>query len=678
VLTSRLLRLAARHAAGAGPTSNGGRPGAGPAITDLVRAVPDGRLPRVAERAGLLEQLANLLVQPRTSVVLLGEPGTGRRSLVQALAQLLARAPLPGLLAALYAISPAALLDGPEMVIRQALDRASPTPPPPPSSPGLQTSDFRLQTSSLPGLLALPDLHQFFGAAPLTGFVEAGVALKQALLEDRVRLVGTSTPPLYTRYLEPDPVLRDHLRPLVVPPANDAETLAALEAMKPVLERDNGVTISETGLKAAQALSRQYLTQPQPAAAVGLLQRACALVRLSQTAVFAPTPSPAEPAAGAKPGLESAPPLPESPRSTPVERGPGGEVPSSLEPLASGAAPGGGASLAADTTVDEADVAQALHQQTGIPIGQIAGHEKDRLARMEEILHQRVVGQDAAISALARAVRRARAGLKDPKRPIGSFLFLGPSGVGKTESALALAEFLFGSEDAVVTLNMSEYMEKHNVARLIGAPPGYVGYEEGGQLTERVRQRPYAVVLLDEVEKAHPDVYDLFLQVLDQGQLQDSRGRVVSFRNTVIVMTSNLGTRALTYPEELPPGADPKQTVLDTVRAHFRPEFLNRLDGIIVFDPLDHPALAKILDLMLAKTARQLAAQGIALEVTEAAKAWLLDQHREPEHGARPLLRIVQTHVKDALAEHLISGALLPGQRVTVELKDGQLDLRQG
>ena len=321
-------------------------------------------------------------------------------------------------------------------------------------------------------------------------------------------------------------------------------------------------------------------------------------------------------------------------------------------------------------------MAQALHQQTGIPMGQIAGQEQDRLARMEEILHQRVIGQDAAISALARAVRRARAGLKDPKRPIGSFLFLGPSGVGKTESALALAEFLFGAEDAVVMLNMSEYMEKHNAARLIGAPPGYVGYEEGGQLTEKVRQRPYSVVVLDEVEKSHPDVYDLFLQVFDQGQLQDSRGRVVSFRNTVVVMTSNLGGRALAYPQELPPGVEPKAAVMQAVRDHFRPEFLNRLDGVIVFDPLDRESLGKILDLMLAKAGRQLAPQGISLEVTPAARNWLLEQHTEPEYGARPLNRIVQTFVKDEMAERLINGTLTPGKKVVLGIKEGRLEFR--
>jgi ATP-dependent Clp protease ATP-binding subunit ClpC len=544
-----------------------------------------------------LQQLANLLVQPQTSVVLLGETGVGRRSLVTALAQLMARAPLPGIAPVVLVVSPAALLDGPELVVRQALERCA------------------------GGVVALPDLHQFFGAAPLTGFVEAGVALKQAVLEGRARVVGTSTPPLATRYLESDPALRDHLRPLTVPPATDAETQEVLATLKPTLETQNSVTISDSALKVAAALSKQYVQSPQPGAAVGLLQRACALVRLSQTAAFGSAPN-------------------------------------------------------TDNTVDDSDVAQALSQQTGIPIGQIAGQEQDRLARMEEILHQRVVGQDAAISALARAVRRARAGLKEPKRPIGSFLFLGPSGVGKTESALALAEFLFGAEDAVVMLNMSEYMEKHNVARLIGAPPGYVGYEEGGQLTEKVRQKPYSVVVLDEVEKAHPDVYDLFLQVLDQGQLQDSRGRVVSFRNTVIVMTSNLGSRALAYPQELPAGLDPKEAVMQAVRDHFRPEFLNRLDGVIVFDPLDRGGLGKILDLMLAKTAKQLAAQGIALDVTPDAKGWLLEQHTEPEYGARPLTRIVQTHVKDAVAEKLIGGTLVPGKKVEIGLKDGALDFQ--
>jgi ATP-dependent Clp protease ATP-binding subunit ClpA len=332
----------------------------------------------------------------------------------------------------------------------------------------------------------------------------------------------------------------------------------------------------------------------------------------------------------------------------------------------------------ADTSVDVRDVALALHEQTGIPIGQIAGQEQDRLARMEEIMHQRVIGQDAAISALARAVRRARTGLKDPKRPIGSFLFLGPSGVGKTESGLALAEFLFGTEDAVITLNMSEYMEKHNVARLIGAPPGYIGYDEGGQLTERVLQRPYAVVLVDEVEKAHPDVYDLFLQVLDRGQLEDSRGRVVSFRNTVIVMTSNLGARALAFPEELAPGEDPKGAVMAAVRDHFRPEFLNRLDGIIIFDPLDRPALRRIIDLLLGKLVRQLSEQGITIDVTPAAREWIVDQHNEPAFGARPLIRLVQTHVKDEISERLINGSLVPGQRIVVAVDGDTLSYAAG
>ena len=597
-------------------SNDGARTGA---VTDLVEEIRAGRVPRVAERTALLQQLANLLVQPKTSVVLLGETGVGRRSLVTALAQLIARAPLPGLKGALYVVSPAALLDGPELVVRQALERAE------------------------GGIMALPDLHQFFGAAPLTGFVEAGVALKQAVLEGRVRVVGTSTPPLHVRYLESDPALRDHLRTLMVPPTNDAETLDILTTLKPTLESQNSVTISDAALKSTASLSRQYIQSPQPGAAVGLLQRACAVVRLSQTALF-----------GGSAGRASA--ASEAPENS--ARGSGG----AQRPPAT-----------ADSVVDDADVAHALSEQTGIPIGQIAGQEQDRLARMEEILHQRVVGQDAAISALARAVRRARAGLKDPKRPIGSFLFLGPSGVGKTESALALAEFLFGAEDAVVMLNMSEYMEKHTVARLIGAPPGYVGYEEGGQLTEKVRQRPYAVVVLDEVEKSHPDVYDIFLQVLDQGQLQDSRGRTVSFRNTVIVMTSNLGSRALAYPEDLPAGVEPKEAVMAAVKDHFRPEFLNRLDGIIVFDPLDQQALGKILDLMIGKTGRQLKAQGIELEVSPAAKEWLLGQHTEPEYGARPLNRIVQTWIKDAIAERLIGGELVPGRKIMVDVKDGQL-----
>jgi len=305
---------------------------------------------------------------------------------------------------------------------------------------------------------------------------------------------------------------------------------------------------------------------------------------------------------------------------------------------------------------------------SGVPVGQMVGPERERLARMEGELHERVIGQDEAIAAISRAYRRARAGFRDVKRPIGSFLFLGSSGVGKTETARALAEFLFGTEEAMVRIDMSEYMEKHTVARLVGAPPGYVGYEEGGQLTEAVRRKPSSVVLFDEVEKGHPDVYNLFLQMLDDGWLTDSRGRRVDFRNTIIIMTSNLGTEYILGEGTEHAGDDldaaTREQIEDVLRAHFRPEFLNRIDKVVIFTPLSREELGKVLDLQLTRVHGMAANAGFRLDITPGAREWLLDQNNQPEFGARPIRRIVQDFVQDALVDGLTENRFGAGDTV--------------
>jgi ATP-dependent Clp protease ATP-binding subunit ClpB len=324
--------------------------------------------------------------------------------------------------------------------------------------------------------------------------------------------------------------------------------------------------------------------------------------------------------------------------------------------------------------VDEEDVAEVVAKWTGVPVSKMLEGEMQKLVQMEENLRRRVIGQDEALEAVANAVRRARAGLQDPNRPVGSFIFLGPTGVGKTETARALAEFLFDDERAMVRLDMSEYMEKHAVARMIGAPPGYVGYEEGGQLTEAVRRRPYSVVLFDEIEKAHPDVFNLLLQILDDGRLTDSKGRVVDFKNTVLIMTSNLGSREIQAATENPlADRDIRQNVLQVLRDHFKPEFLNRIDDIVVFGQLSKEQIATIIDVQLEKLRRMLEDRGITIELDQSAKDLLVAEGYDPVYGARPLKRAIQTEVQNPLAVKLLKGEIAAGQTVRVSAENGEM-----
>jgi ATP-dependent Clp protease ATP-binding subunit ClpC len=326
------------------------------------------------------------------------------------------------------------------------------------------------------------------------------------------------------------------------------------------------------------------------------------------------------------------------------------------------------------------DIAMVVASWTGIPVSRLAQKETDKLLNMEQILHNRVIGQDEAVVAVAKAVRRARAGLKDPKRPIGSFVFLGPTGVGKTELARALAESIFGDEDAMIRIDMSEYMEKHSTSRLVGSPPGYVGYEEGGQLTEKVRRKPYSVVLLDEIEKAHPDVFNILLQVLEDGRLTDSKGRTVDFRNTILIMTSNVGASELkrnkyvgfNVQDEAQDYKDMKGKVMSELKKAFRPEFLNRIDEIIVFHSLEKKHIKEIVTLMADQLMKRLAEQDLVLELTDAAQDKIADEGFDPEYGARPLRRAIQKHVEDRLSEELLKGTIEKGQKVVLDVTDGE------
>jgi ATP-dependent Clp protease ATP-binding subunit ClpC len=460
------------------------------------------------------------------------------------------------------------------------------------------------------GALFIDNMHRFFGRPETNQMASAIKDLQKAIVENSCVVIGTMAEIDYNERVKPNAPVVQHSHTLTVPPATADECMKMLALMKPQFERDYGMTIADGAIKIATTLAARYIgTTPLPGSAVQVLHRACAIVK------------------GSGNGDQGSGLTPDTQHPTPV--------------------------------IDAEDVTYAISMMTGIPVTKLGENERAKYAQMMEALQQRVVGQDDAIMAISRAVRSARVGLKDPKRPIGSFLFLGPSGVGKTELAKALAEFLFGSEDNLVALDMSEYQKDDTINRLIGSPPGYVGYESGGQLTEKIIKSPYAVVLFDEVEKAHPRVLDILLQVMEEGRLTDGQGRLANFAETVIILTSNLGARYLNDPAL---GDQARELAMLDVRQFFRPEFLNRLDDIVMFRLLTPAVMAKILDLLIAKESKLTAAQGIAIEVTPAGKQWLLAQNNEPGMGARPLRRILQRNIREKLADYLLTLASPPAK----------------
>ncbi len=462
------------------------------------------------------------------------------------------------------------------------------------------------------GILFLPNVQRFFGGLLHAEFPKAQPDVQRAFLGDEAVVIATTTDGDYQAHLASNSAVSEHSHVLKVAEPSHGETLEILRVHKPHMEADYELTIADEALDAATTLSKRYLAEAVlPASAFQLLHRACALLRM-----------------GAQPHLAFRP------------------------------------TTASDTHLDADDVTLAASLMTGIPVAKLGADERGRYAHMVEHLHQRIIGQEEAVLAVSRAVKTARVGLKDPRRPIGSFLFLGPTGVGKTELAKALAEFLFGDEEATVALDMSEYQQEHTVNRLIGAPPGYVGYESGGQLTDAVRDKPYTVVLFDEVEKAHSRVLDILLQVMEEGRLTDGQGRTASFSETVIIMTSNLGSEYLTE-SVLTDVA--RELVMNKVKTTFRPEFLNRLDEIILFHPLSPEQLRKILGLMLQKEAQLLEGRGLSLEVSDAAYTWMLAQNEHPEWGARPLRRIIRRYLREPLADALLSADPEPGAVVHVD-----------
>jgi len=562
---------------------------------DLVTLAQQGQATPVYYREALLRDLISLLtLTTDRHVILVGPAGVGKRSLVHSLALLIAEGKGPAGLRSVVEIAEPALLDNATAAVRAGLRQAQ------------------------GGVLFIPNVHRFFGGPAYAEFPQATKALQKAFLDNRVAIVGTATETDYENRLRSDAAVAGHSQALRVPPASMDETVAILDTLKGQLEADYQLHIAAESLRAAATLAQRYLSPaPLPGAAVHLMHRTCALVRMAAQSQLAFRPN-----------------------------------------------------LAADANLDTDDVTLAVSLMTGVPVSKLGSDERTRYARMVEYLHQRIIGQEEAVLAVSRAVKTARVGLKDPKRPIGSFLFLGPTGVGKTELAKALADFLFGSEEALIALDMSEYQKDDSVNRLIGAPPGYVGYESGGQLTDRVRQTPYTVVLFDEAEKAHPRVLDILLQVMEEGRLTDGQGRTASFSETVIILTSNLGAE---YLADSSLGEAGHELAMAEVKAHFRPEFLNRLDEIVLFRPLSAEQLRAILELMIKKEAEVAAGRGLNLEVSEDAQTWLLAQNEHPEWGARPLRRILQRHVREPLADYILKTDPQPGTVVRVGVKGDSL-----
>ncbi|MEP7286114.1 MAG: ATP-dependent Clp protease ATP-binding subunit [Chloroflexota bacterium] len=466
------------------------------------------------------------------------------------------------------------------------------------------------------GILFIPHIERFFGGPLKAEFAKATANIQKALLDDSTVIIGTATQSDYDERVANASGVADHVQTLKVPEPDEAEATNIIKVMAPHIAADYKVTITDDAIKTAVQLAKRYMSPgtPLPRSAEHLLHRAAAMINVSQQ----------------------------------------GE--------------GGG-----DAVLDAEDVTLAAAQITGIPVAKLGQDERTRYASMVEHIHERIIGQDEAVLAVSRAVKTARVGFKDPKRPIGSFLFLGPTGVGKTELAKALAEFLFGSEEALLEIDMSEYMDEGSINKLIGAPPGYIGYEGGGQLTDRVRQQPYIVVLFDEVEKASQRIMDVLLQVLEAGRLTDGQGRVAQFSESLIILTSNLGSEHL---QETTITDQDRDGVMDDVRDFFRPEFLNRLDEIVIFHPLGEPELRAILEMLLKKEVKMAQDRGLNLVFTEAAKAWMMTQNDHPEWGARPLRRIIARSVREPLADYLLTANPAAGTTVSIDAEPGASSLK--
>ncbi|MBN8253750.1 ATP-dependent protease ATP-binding subunit ClpC [Priestia flexa] len=645
-----------------GGTSNANTPTLDSLARDLTVVAREGSLDPVIGRSKEIQRVIEVLSRrTKNNPVLIGEPGVGKTAIAEGLAQQIVNNEVPEILRDKRVMT----LDMGTVVAGTKYrgefeDRLK------------KVMDEIRQAGNI--ILFIDELHTLIGAGGAEGAIDASNILKPSLARGELQCIGATTLDEYRKYIEKDAALERRFQPIQVDEPTLDESIQILKGLRDRYEAHHRVSISDEAIEQAVKLSDRYISDRfLPDKAIDLIDEAGSKVRLRS---FTTPPNLKEleqklesirnekDASVQSQEFEKAASLRDTEQRLREE----------LEETKKAWKQEQGKENSAVTVED---IAMVVSSWTGVPVSKLAQEESERLLNMEEILHSRVIGQEEAVKAVAKAVRRARAGLKDPKRPIGSFIFLGPTGVGKTELARALAESMFGDEDAMIRIDMSEYMEKHSTSRLVGSPPGYVGYDEGGQLTEKVRRKPYSVVLLDEIEKAHPDVFNILLQVLEDGRLTDSKGRTVDFRNTILIMTSNVGADTLkrnkhlgfTVEAEGQDYKDMKGKVMSEMKRAFRPEFLNRIDEIIVFHSLEKPHLAEIVKLMADQLTRRLKEQEIELELTKAAIDKIAEEGFDPEYGARPLRRAIQKHVEDRLSEELLRGVIQKGQKVTLDVE---------
>ena len=640
--------------------------------TDLTAKAKAGKLDPVIGRAAEIERVMQVLSRrQKNNPLLIGEPGVGKTAVVEGLAQLIVADQVPDIISGkrVITLDVSALVAGSkyrgefEERLKKVIKEV--------------VKDGNI-------ILFIDEMHTIIGAGSAEGSIDAAAILKPPLSRGELQVIGATTTEEYRKHLEKDSALARRFQTVNVKEPSEEQALRILDGLRDRYEAHHHVRYSDEALQAAVSMSSRYIQDRfLPDKAIDVLDEAGARMRIRNRTLpdeirkfddeLRRVRLDKEEAASAQ-EFERAAQLRDEEKQLEGQRAEAEKRFSeeSDKELAN---------------ITEVEIADVVSMSTGVPVSNLTEAEADKLLRMESVLHERIIGQEEAVTALSKAIRRSRSGLKDPKRPSGSFIFLGPSGVGKTELSKALAEFLFGTEDALITYDMSEYMEKHSVSRLVGSPPGYVGFDEGGQLTKAVRQRPYSVVLFDEIEKAHPDVFNILLQILEEGRLTDSQGRSVDFRNTVIIMTSNVGARQIA--ETAPLGFTPdsqkglsdkeiKSRVMSEMKKLFRPEFLNRLDEIIVFKSLTEEQIAQIVDLMVADLRDRLIAMDMTINLTPEARALVAKEGTDTTMGARPLRRAIQRLLEDPISEQLLAGTWHAGSVIDVDVKDGELTFTPG
>lgn len=636
--------------------------------TDLTLAAQEQRLDPVVGREKEIERVIQILARrTKNNPVLLGEPGVGKTAVVEGLAARIVNSEVPDILEGKKVIQlDMGLLVAGTKYRGEFEERLK------------KIMDEIRQAGNI--ILIIDEMHTLIGAGAAEGAIDAANILKPALSRGEIQVIGATTLDEYRKYVEKDPALERRFQSIIIEEPSVDDTIEIIKGLKPKYEEHHKLRISDEAIVAATELSYKYITDRfLPDKAIDIIDEAASKLRIQTSAL---PPEGKELEKQLKAVIK---------QKEDAIRNQEFETASNLrddeadlkEKIREMSLKWKESNEENKPTVTAEQVAQVVSMMTGIPTTKITEGESERLLKLEETLHNRVIGQDQAVVALSKAIRRARVGLKSPNRPIGSFIFSGPTGVGKTELAKALAEAVFGSEDNMIRVDMSEFMEKHSTAKLIGSPPGYVGYDDGGHLTELIRKKPYSVILFDEIEKAHPDVFNIMLQILDDGRLTDSKGRHINFKNTIIIMTSNVGASMITTTSKLGFSVAEdeqkdkyeklKDTVMEEMKKSFRPEFLNRIDDIIVFAHLSKPEIRQIVDLMLNDLFKRLESQNLTIEVTEEVKDYLGEAGYSEAYGARPLRRLIQKRIEDGLAEEILSGKYTSGNKIVLKLKDEKI-----